>query len=79
MGRLSTTECTYLPTFHLKTRPLGVIKASSSSAAEVRSTCQKPERLFILVLYLHLAIRSRVFSMLGILPEWFWAFLLTSP
>ena len=42
-------------------------------------SCQKPERLSILVLYLHLAIRSRVFSILGILPEWFWVFLLTSP
>ena len=66
-------------TFHLNTRPLGGIKASSPRAAAVRSTYQKPLRLSILVLYLHLAIRSRVFSMLGILPEWFWVFLLTSP
>ena len=66
-------------TFHVNTRPLGVIKASSSRAVAVRSTCQKPLRLSILVLYRHLAIRSRVLSVLGILLEWFWGFLLTSP
>ena len=66
-------------TFHFNTRPLGVTRASSSWAVAVRSTCQKPLRLSILVLYLHWAIRSRVLSMLRILPEWFWVFLLTSP
>ena len=35
--------------------------------------------LSILVLNRHVAILSRVFSMLGILSEWFWVFLLTSP
>ena len=48
------------------------------SCSGFSSTCQKPLRLFILVLYLHLATRSRVLSMLGILPEWLWRFLLTS-
>ena len=66
-------------TFHLNTLPLGVINGSSSWAAAVRSTCQNPLRLSVLVFYLHFPIRSRVFSMLGILPEWFWVFLLTSP
>ena len=64
---------------HLNTPTLGGIKASSSCAAAVRSTCQKPLRFSILVLYRHLAIHSKVFSMLGILPEWLWGFLLTSP
>ena len=58
-------------TFQRKTRPLGVTKARSSWAARVRSTCQKPRRLSILVLNRRLAILSRVFSMLGILPELF--------
>ena len=66
-------------TFQRKTQALGVTKASSSWGAQVRSTCQKPLRLSILVLNWHSAILSRVFSMLGILPEWFWVFLLTSP
>ena len=56
-------------TFQWKTRPLGVTKASSSWAARVRSTCQTPLRLSILVLNGHLAILSRVLSMLGIWPE----------
>ena len=65
-------------TFQRKTRLLGVTKASSSLAARVRSTCQKPLRLSILDLNQHLAILSRVFSMFGILPECFWVFLLIS-
>ena len=47
-------------------------------APRVRSTCQNQLRLSILVLYRYMALRSRVFSMLGILPEWFWVLLLTS-
>ena len=66
-------------TFKRKTRPLGVTKASSSWAARVRYTCQNALRLSILVLNQILAILCTVFSMLGILPEWFWVFLLTSP
>ena len=66
-------------TFHLKTRPYGVINTSSSRATAVRSTCQNPLCLSILVLYLHMAIRSRVFSTFGILPRWFYVLLLTSP
>ena len=42
-------------------------KASSSWAAQVRSICWKPLRLFILVMNRHLAILSSMFSMLGIL------------
>ena len=66
-------------TFNQKQRPLGVTKASSTWAAQVRSTCQQPLSLFILVFNRHLAILSRVFYMSGIPPEWFWVFLLTSP
>ena len=43
-----------------------------------QDTAQAKQRA-ISVLYRHLAIRSTVFSMLGILSECFWVFLLTSP
>ena len=46
---------------------------------QVRSTCLKPLRLSVHDLNRHLVIPSRVFSVLMILPEWFWVFLLTSP
>ena len=64
-------------TFQRNTRPLGVTEASSSWAARVRSTYLKPLRLSILVFNWYLAILSRVFSMLGMLTEWYWVFLLT--
>ena len=66
-------------TFQRKTRPLGVTKGNKAWAARVRSTRKNPLPLSILVLNQHLVILSRVFSMLGILPEWFWVFWLTSP
>ena len=59
--------------------PWGASPRPSAPTYLPRSTCQKPMRLSILVLNRHLAILSRVFSMLGILPEWFLVFLLTSP
>ena len=63
-------------TFHLNTRPLRpAVPEPRLLGQPARSHCVCP----FLVLYRHLAIHSRVFSMLGILPEWFRVFLLTSP
>ena len=54
------------------------MKARSSWALGVTSTCQNPLRLSIFVLYRQWAMFLRVESMLGMDPEWFSVFLFSS-